>query len=583
MFFRRGKEYKTCNYCSVVATNKRHQEQFAANAAGWSPGTLLRRANILQLNQEQQQDLLAQERAFQQQQEQQWSQAYAQLGQEQDQRVALDYILEAPITYSPSPTEMRRTMVQGAGHSQETWTPEQIKEYFDNLEYDPEWDAEALKAPPYNPSTPELQTKLLEWKQAGIHGAITHDANIGMPLTYETYATNEPLGFGSKAPVDGQQTYEPFNTSVPVGFGLHASTDEQQLTINLIAPFSTDEQQVTVNSIAPSKDSAFNAYIQTVVRREAYRIAETEEVMSIPEDLFEVYNETVDFEAEFADFDHAVDFDVDFETGYVDDTFDMQAEFPDLYPRKDSIAPIDLYGGSHVFSPHRAGVSDSMDVDMNMVGDEGAMQEPANPARKPRKLPPVELKLYFERFDPSLDLLNQPDSPHVALTGVARFTQLLSELSLSLRLSELHRHLGRMRKKNVFMKAVSDLEKLESDNECTPWAPLSDWLLLYTNAKEEILDSFDLSKKLDKRENFSLRGQLVKLEGSVRKDLIKTAHTRLEASLEGMLELLMELTGHEKQDVQTALDRQIRIMKKAVAADCLANGVLRAKYLDAKK
>lgn len=275
-----------------------------------------------------------------------------------------------------------------------------------------------------------------------------------------------------------------------------------------------------------------------------------------------------------------------------EELYNLDTEFADLYYRKDSVIASGFDGESYMLQ-----ATTPVDVDMEMVGGvsvpaenfldltaedvQAHLRAPTKSGRKTqKKSAPLCLAPYFEQFNAAVDLLNQPDLPCHDLVGEALLTQLISELSLSFRLAELHRLYcsNAMRKSNRFWQEVGRLDKLEKDGKCVPWGPLSDWLVLFENAKEELLDTYDGVDHDWKMEN-KMRGHMILLARTLKSDLINMTNLRTEACKEGLLKLFVEYTGREEAVVKTALAKQVRLVKAGVIQDCKSNGILQAEYL----
>ncbi|KAH6644733.1 hypothetical protein C7974DRAFT_440272 [Boeremia exigua] len=216
-------------------------------------------------------------------------------------------------------------------------------------------------------------------------------------------------------------------------------------------------------------------------------------------------------------------------------------------------------------------------------------QAPAARVRQPRaKTPSFSLDAFFQDFNASDDILRQPALPNHDLTGEALAKQLISELGLAFRLTELHRRWNK-NKVNDWFKEVDLLDRLEGKKAIVPWGPLSDWLVMYQNELETILDRYGDVSNIDWQTERKVRADKYTLTKSLTSDLRDEAQRLIEVNKESLLELLVELTGQDGSEVKFVLDKKLRLVKAAVVNDCAVNGILALRvgphgvYVDCKK
>lgn len=206
---------------------------------------------------------------------------------------------------------------------------------------------------------------------------------------------------------------------------------------------------------------------------------------------------------------------------------------------------------------------------------------PAKPARKPRKKSAaVNLDAYFADFDPSQDILRQPTSPKRDLTGEPLAKQLISEIGLAIRLSELHQRWRKLAMDKWF-KEVATIDRLEVHQLITPWGPLSNWFTFYQIEVEPLGERYGDGSNLDWQMRLKLRAEQKLIMKSLKEQLGKTALELFQDNTKALFEVLVELTGEKDSHLMTkALNKHIRDMKAKVARDCLGDKVL---YLQVHK
>lgn len=233
--------------------------------------------------------------------------------------------------------------------------------------------------------------------------------------------------------------------------------------------------------------------------------------------------------------------------------------------------------------------------DINMVGSipimqgdtsssisgvlQGQHQGPSKRVRKPRtEAPSFSLNMYFADFSTSEDILRQPLSPDYTLSGAALVKHLISELGLAMRLSELHRRWNYNQKLANWFKEVDLLDRLEERGILTPWGPLSDWLVLYQNGMEELLDRYGHGSNIDWQAERKVRADKVHLSKVLKANLREEYLQLIRVNTEALFKLFIDVIGQQDLNkLKIALDKQIRLMKAAVTEDCKQNGVLRLK------
>jgi hypothetical protein len=244
------------------------------------------------------------------------------------------------------------------------------------------------------------------------------------------------------------------------------------------------------------------------------------------------------------------------------------------------------------FGSCNVGDSDMMDVNSEIVVDgihhaigaqeaaSQAQQETANhahtsiPAKHVRqKLRPFTLDPYFADFNPSEDLLRQPPSPNHNLTGNDLAKHQVRELGLALRLSLLPSHWHNTRHNNWY-KEIEKLDQLEESGRITAWGPLSDWLVMYENGLENILETYPIGTELNPTVAYKVRAAKAALFKSLRESIRDEAERLLQENKEALLMFFVERSGRAQGTVKLALDRQLRRMKNAIEQDCALHGIL---------
>jgi hypothetical protein len=191
--------------------------------------------------------------------------------------------------------------------------------------------------------------------------------------------------------------------------------------------------------------------------------------------------------------------------------------------------------------------------------------------RKPRdKTQPVSLGDIFAVFHSSKDIPHQPSSPQHNLCGLDLVEQLISELELALRLSELHDRWRKMRR-TKYLKDVDVLVGLKNKGRTIPWGPLSDSLTLYELDLQDTIDKHGHNAELDWQAKRKVKVDKALLAKSVKADLRQKASELTEKNIAALLELFVNEFGHVHSEnrVKNELNRQLRMMKGAIAEDCV--------------
>lgn len=232
-------------------------------------------------------------------------------------------------------------------------------------------------------------------------------------------------------------------------------------------------------------------------------------------------------------------------------------------------------------SQYGAETPDMMDVEMecmdNLAADETYQVQPAAAIKANVQVPvkhvPQKLTLhsFFADFNPSDDLLRQP-SPKHDLTGEALMKHHISKLGLAIRLSALTCHWHNM-KHNIWYKEVNNLDRLEESGKITAWGPLSDWLVLFQNGLEDILEAYPLGTELNYQVAYKVRGRKAGLLKSLREQLRAEAERLFQEHKDALFNFFLELTGQPEQQVKYALDKEAQLMRRAIKQDCAINGI----------
>lgn len=190
-----------------------------------------------------------------------------------------------------------------------------------------------------------------------------------------------------------------------------------------------------------------------------------------------------------------------------------------------------------------------------------------------QRLLPFNLDPYFADFNPSEDLLRQPASPKHDLTGEDLAKHQICELGLALRLSLLPKHWHGTKQTNWY-KQIEKLDCLEESGQITAWGPLSDWLVMYENGLESILEAYPIGTELNPKMAYKVRAAKAALFRSLRESMRDEAQRLFLENKEALLKFFVERSGQAQESVRLALDRQVRRMKNAIEQDCAVHGIL---------
>jgi hypothetical protein len=198
---------------------------------------------------------------------------------------------------------------------------------------------------------------------------------------------------------------------------------------------------------------------------------------------------------------------------------------------------------------------------------------PTKQTRKPRKAAPTCLHTFFADFIPAQDILRQPSStPIPSLTGLPLVTHLISQLALAIRLCEVHRRWNRMKRAD-WHKEVQLLIRLENDEHITPWAPLSDWFVIYELGLEEVLEQDSAASRSATDRKFAKERMVRK----VKAELQQVATQLIGQTTEALFETLKQVSGFAEEEVKADLDRQLKLVQSKVREDCKVSGCLGLK------
>ncbi|KAJ4315987.1 hypothetical protein N0V94_005679 [Neodidymelliopsis sp. IMI 364377] len=193
--------------------------------------------------------------------------------------------------------------------------------------------------------------------------------------------------------------------------------------------------------------------------------------------------------------------------------------------------------------------------------------------RKPRKAAPACLHTFFADFIPAQDILRQPSCIFTSsLTGLPLATHLVSQLSLAIRLCEVHRRWNRMKRAD-WHKEVQLLIRLENDEHITPWEPLSDWFVIYELGLEEVLEQDSAASRSATDRKFAKERMVRK----VKAELQQMATQLIGQTTEALFETLKQMSGSTEEEVKADLDRQLKLVQSKVREDCKVSGCLGLK------
>lgn len=121
------------------------------------------------------------------------------------------------------------------------------------------------------------------------------------------------------------------------------------------------------------------------------------------------------------------------------------------------------------------------------------------------------------------------------------------------------------------------LFSLEHKGRIIPWGPLSDSLALYELGLEDIIDKYGHNAELDWQAKRKVEVDKVFLAKSVKADLRQKASELTEKNMADLLEFFVKEFSHVHSEsrVKNEWNRQLRIMKGAIAKGCRINGILR--------
>ena len=220
------------------------------------------------------------------------------------------------------------------------------------------------------------------------------------------------------------------------------------------------------------------------------------------------------------------------------------------------------------------------------------------PALAPAPAPvPASLSLssFFTSFRATQDLLRQPESPEHGLTGDALVAHLISEYGLAVRLEVLSRRWsGYDRTANgklhQFFQELWSIHQMEVKKQCTPWTPLSGWLVIYEQEFNDFATDYELFAKVSWQAQRKYQARKLRLSRQLKIDLRDTFTTEKESSEQELCKIFVELTGRSEHEVKKALQVELQNVARKVNGDCLNNGILfmdqdrfgRYKYVETK-
>lgn len=192
---------------------------------------------------------------------------------------------------------------------------------------------------------------------------------------------------------------------------------------------------------------------------------------------------------------------------------------------------------------------------------------------------PLSLSEFFGSFRATQDLLRQPESSEHGLTGEALVTHLISEYGLSVRLEALFRrwsgHDGTGHGKlHHFYQELYAIHQMEVKQQCTPWTPLSGWLVIYEQEFTVFAESYELFAQESWQAKRKYQARKLRLSKQLKIDLRDTFTEQMESTEQELCKALVELTGRTEREVKHALQVELRAVARKVKNDCLNKGIL---------
>ena len=250
----------------------------------------------------------------------------------------------------------------------------------------------------------------------------------------------------------------------------------------------------------------------------------------------------------------------------------------------------DLTGGKYEAEPYiiqDANLDGQMDIDsltadqvrdlmeIDSTHQDTTIQQFTTPAAPE----PLSLSEFFGSFRATQDLLRQPESSEHGLTGEALVAHLISEYGLSVRLEALFRrwsgHDGTGHGKlHHFYQELYAIHQMEVKQQCTPWTPLSGWLVIYEQEFSVFAESYELFAKESWQAKRQYQARKLRLSKQLKIDLRDTFTEQMESTEQELRKVLVELTGRSEREVKQALQVELQAVARKVRNDCLNNGIL---------
>ncbi|KAG9200918.1 hypothetical protein G6514_006480 [Epicoccum nigrum] len=197
----------------------------------------------------------------------------------------------------------------------------------------------------------------------------------------------------------------------------------------------------------------------------------------------------------------------------------------------------------------------------------------------PTKPAPLSFSSFFTTFNPTQDLMQQPSSPRLGLTGEARATHLIAEYGLAVRLQALyHRWSGHDHRGNgqlhQFFTELYAIHQMEVKHNFTPWLPFSGWLVIYEQEFNDFATDYELFAHMSWQSKRHCQARKLRLSRSLKSDLRDTFKEQMASSEQELRKLLVELTGRSEKEVGGALRKELLTVQQTVKNDCAAKGIL---------